>query len=79
MSYGNDHDHRGQYAEDRHDHDYDYAGKHHRHHDLAEETGGVREDLGRAEARISELEERVNALAAALTQALASDTPGGAR
>ncbi|MGH3222572.1 MAG: hypothetical protein ACRDPY_28400 [Streptosporangiaceae bacterium] len=33
----NDHDHRGQYAEERHDHDLDYAEKHHRHHDL--ETG----------------------------------------
>jgi hypothetical protein len=30
----NDHDHRGQYAEDRHDHDLDYAEKHHRHRDL---------------------------------------------
>ena len=30
----NDHDHRGQYADDRHDHDGDYAEKHHRHYDL---------------------------------------------
>jgi hypothetical protein len=54
--YGNDHDHRGQYADDRHDHNYDYAEKYHRHHDLAEEIVGVREDLGRGEARVGELE-----------------------
>jgi hypothetical protein len=30
----NDHDHRGEYAEDRPDHDGDYSEKHHRHYDL---------------------------------------------
>jgi hypothetical protein len=30
----NDHDHRGQYADDRHDHGLDYAERHHRHRDL---------------------------------------------
>jgi hypothetical protein len=29
----NDHDHRGEFADDRHDHDLDYAGKYHRHYD----------------------------------------------
>ena len=33
-----DHDHRGEYAEDRHDHDLDYAGKYHRHY---EEEGRI--------------------------------------
>jgi hypothetical protein len=51
------HDHRGQYAEDRHDHDNDYAEKHHRHYDGESTVQGLREDLGRAEARISELED----------------------
>jgi hypothetical protein len=51
------HDHRGQYAEDRHDHDGDYAEKHHRHYDDESTARGLREDLGRAEARISELED----------------------
>ena len=57
-----DHDHRGQYAEDRHDHDGDYAEKYHRHYDDESTARGLREDLGRAEARISELEGRVGEL-----------------
>ena len=57
-----DHDHRGQYAEDRHDHDGDYAEKYHRHFDDESTARGLREDLGRAEARISGLEERVGEL-----------------
>jgi hypothetical protein len=52
----NDHDHRGEYAEDRHDHDLDYAEKHHRHHDDESAVRGLREDLGHAEERIRELE-----------------------
>ena len=52
----NDHDHRGQYADDRHDHDGDYAEKHHRHYDDESIARGLREDLGRAEERIHELE-----------------------
>jgi len=53
----NDHDHRGEYAEDRHDHDGDYAEKHHRHYDDESTARGLREDLGRAEERICELED----------------------
>jgi hypothetical protein len=52
-----DHDHRGQYAEDRHDHDGDYAEKYHRHHDDESTVRGLREDLSAAEARIRELED----------------------
>jgi hypothetical protein len=52
----NDHDHRGEYAEDRHDHDLDYAEKHHRHYDHESAVRGLREDLGHAEERIRELE-----------------------
>ncbi len=62
------HDHRG-YADERHDHYLDYAEKHHRHHDEETTVRGLREDLGRAEERIRELEndlrdvlERVHAL-----------------
>jgi len=57
MSYGNDHDHRGEYADDRHDHGNDYAEKYHRHYDDESTVRGLREDLGHAEERIRELEE----------------------
>ena len=50
------HDHR-EYADDRHDHDLDYAEKHHRHYDDESTAQGLREDLGRAEERIRELED----------------------
>jgi hypothetical protein len=50
------HDHHGDYASERHDHDLDYAEKHHRHYDLESLIDGLREDLGRAEERIRELE-----------------------
>lgn len=53
----NDHDHRGEYAEDRHDHDGDYAEKHHRHYDEESAVRGLREDLGHAEERIRALED----------------------
>jgi hypothetical protein len=53
----NDHDHRGEYAEDRHDHDLDYAEKHHRHYDDESAVRGLREDLGHAEERIRALED----------------------
>jgi hypothetical protein len=53
----NDHDHRGQYADERHDHDGDYAEKHHRHYDDESAVRGLREDLGHAEERIGELED----------------------
>lgn len=66
----NDHDHRGQYAEDRHDHDGDYAEKHHRHYDLGidnktaqqaitclrVEVDELRRQLGDALERIRQLE-----------------------
>ncbi len=51
------HDHRGEYASDDHDHHYDYAEKHHRHYDDESTARGLREDLGRAEERIRELED----------------------
>ena len=52
------HDHRGDYADQRHDHDLDYAEKYHRHHDDESAVRGLREDLGHAEERIREMEER---------------------
>ena len=39
------------------DHDGDYAEKHHRHYDDESTARGLREDLGRAEERIRELED----------------------
>jgi hypothetical protein len=54
------HDHRGDYADERHDHDLDYAEKHHRHYDDESTVRGLREDLGRAEERIRELEQVVS-------------------
>ena len=53
----NDHNHRGEYAEDGHDHGVDYAEKHHRHYDDESTARGLREDLGRAEERIRELQD----------------------
>ena len=66
----NDHDHRGEYADERHDHDLDYAEKHHRHYDderaVEELRGQIRElraimidfglDLSEAQGRIHALE-----------------------
>jgi predicted nucleic acid-binding Zn-ribbon protein len=52
-----DHDHRGEYADQRHDHDGDYAEKHHRHYDDESTVRGLREDLSHAEERIRELED----------------------
>jgi hypothetical protein len=68
----NDHDHRGEYAEDRHDHDLDYAEKHHRHYDDESAVRGLREDLGHAEERIRALED---ALRGALAQIRVLDRP----
>lgn len=42
---------------DYHDHDDRYAGRYHEHHDDQSIARGLREDLGRAEQRISDLEE----------------------
>ncbi len=71
MSAWNDHDYRGEYAEERHDHDLDYAGKHHRHYDDESTARGLREDLGRAEARISDLEDEAGDLRRQLEAAIA--------
>ena len=64
------HDHR-EYAPDRHDHDGDYAALHHRHYDDESTARGLREDLGRAEARIAGLEDEVGQLRRPLDGALA--------
>jgi hypothetical protein len=56
VSYA-DHDHRGDYADQRHDHDGDYAALHHRHYDDESTVRGLREDLGAAEERIRALED----------------------
>jgi hypothetical protein len=61
VSYA-DHDHRGDYADQRHDHDGDYAEKHHRHYDDESAARGLREDLGHAEERIRELENDIRRL-----------------
>jgi TolA-binding protein len=67
-----DHDHRGQYADDRHDHDGDYAREHHRHYDLEnadekaqrsitalqDEVDGLRGQLTEAFGRIADLEKQ---------------------
>jgi hypothetical protein len=50
-----DHDHRGDYADQRHDHDGDYAERHHRHYDDESADRGLREDLSAAEERVREL------------------------
>ena len=57
-----DHDHRGDYADQRHDHDGDYAERHHRHYDDESAARGLREDLGAAEERIRELEDGIRRL-----------------
>ena len=56
MNYA-DHDHRGDYADQRHDHDGDYAALHHRHYDDESTVRGLRQDLGAAEERIRALED----------------------
>ncbi len=75
MSYA-DHDHRGDYADQRHDHDGDYAELHHRHYDAESTVRGLRQDLGGAEERIRELQddlrdalERIRALEGQTPQA----------
>ena len=42
----NDHDHRGEYADERHDHDLDYADKHHRHYDDEHAAGSCASQIG---------------------------------
>ena len=58
-----DHDHRGEYADERHDHDLEYARKQHLHYDLAG-------DAERAHSRITHLQEELGELRAELADAL---------
>jgi hypothetical protein len=60
MTYGNDHDHRGEYADDRHTH-YDYADEHHRHYDDERE-------VDRLKSRVQELEYAVDEMRRAAPQ-----------
>lgn len=73
----NDHDHRGEYAETSHTHSFwdlnDVAEKHHRHYDDESTAEGLRGDVGRAEARIRELEDGLRG-ALERTRALETDT-----
>jgi predicted nucleic acid-binding Zn-ribbon protein len=72
----NDHNHYGEYADDRHDHGLDYAERHHRHYDDESTAQGLRQDLSAAEERIRQLEDdlrdalnRIRALEANTPQA----------
>ncbi len=58
----NDHDHRGEYAGERHDH-YDYAERHHRHYD-------PENDGEKAQRRITALQDEVDGLRGQLADAL---------
>ena len=78
MSYGHDHDHRGEYADDRHDHGSDYAEKYHRHYDDESTVRGLREDLSRAEERIRELEGRIDSDLQRVWDAISSMSGGAA-
>ena len=66
MSWGNDHDHRGEYADNRHDHDNDYAEKHHQHYDLERQTEDVerrlREEIRELRADLDSAVDRIAAL-----------------
>src|SRR5262245_42096954 len=59
----NDHDHRGEYAGERHDHDGDYTPLHHRRYDLEREAerlqGGLREAMAQADMLRRESAEQV--------------------
>jgi hypothetical protein len=57
----NDHDHRGEYAEDRHDHDLDYAEKHHRHYDLETDDKTAQQGITRLRAEVAELRGELDA------------------
>ena len=56
--YANAQHSHGDYAYNGHDHDY--AERYHRHYDDESTAAGLREDLGRAEERIREMEERLD-------------------
>ena len=60
--YADERHSHSEYADDRHDHSLDYAEKYHRHYDDESVAAGLREDLGRAESRISDLETELGAL-----------------
>ena len=86
MSYA-DHDHRGDYADQRHDHDGDYAEMHHRHYDLEREDerlqGGLREAMAQVDLLRRELEdqlrdafERIRALEGRQPDYAADEPPG---
>jgi len=75
VSYA-DHDHRGDYADQRHDHDGDYAELHHRHYDLeredktlGKETHELREEILRLHSRLDDALERIRALECQTPQA----------
>lgn len=57
----NDHDHRGEYAEDRHDHDLDYAEKHHRHHDLETDDKTAQQGITCLRAEVADLRGELDA------------------
>ncbi len=73
-----DHDHRGQYAEDRHDHDGDYAGRHHRHYDLEREDDRLQAVLREMDTRLGELRSDLEA-ALGLIAELEGQTPQAQR
>jgi predicted nucleic acid-binding Zn-ribbon protein len=58
----NDHDHRGQYADDRHDHGLDYAERHHRHHDLETDDKTAQQAITCLRDEVAELRRRLDAL-----------------
>jgi hypothetical protein len=66
---GTHHDHHGDYAGAGHDHGNDYAEKYHRHYDDESTARGLREDLGHAEARISDLEGELDSVTARIAAA----------
>ena len=69
-----DHDHRGQYAEDRHDHDGDYAEKHHRHYDLEREDERLQGLLREIDGQLGQLRRELEG-ALGRIRALEGQTP----
>lgn len=74
--YADEHHSHGDYAAERHDHDSEYAERYHRHYDDESVAAGLREDLGHAEERIRELEERLDGELRRLWDHI-SNMPGG--
>jgi hypothetical protein len=66
MSYGNDHDHRGEYAAERHDHDLDYAEKHHRHYDLETDDKTAQQAITCLRVEVAELRRQLGGAIAQL-------------